>query len=104
MLLLKASPIHGVGVFTTAPIRKGCRLPLFEEQDWRLRRKVTGYKRRYSIKGSDGWHGPANFHRMSIGWYTNHSKKPNVAMDGMFATAIRYIPAGTELTLNYDQL
>lgn len=104
MLILKASPIHGVGVFTTTAIRSGQRIPLFAVEDWRLRQKVTGYKRRYSVKAPDGWHGPANFHRMSIGWYTNHSTRPNVVMDGMFATATRHIKAGTELTLDYDKL
>ena len=104
MLILKASKIHGVGVFTTTPIRKGQRIDLFDKKDWRLRRKVTGYQRRYYVNGEGGYHCPANFHRMSIGWYLNHAGKSNVAMNGMTARAARYIRAGQELTVNYEEL
>lgn len=104
MLILKASKIHGVGVFTTAAIRKGQRIPLFKYSDYKFRRKVKGYQWRYSIKHDGGWSGPADFHRMSIGWYLNHAKQHNVAMSGMTAKATRYIKAGQELTVNYEQL
>lgn len=104
MLILKASKIHGVGVFTTVPIKKGQKIDLFKRQDWQFLRKPKGYQRRYSVKGEGGWHCPADFHRMSIGWYLNHSKQSNVVMDGMTARASAYIRAGQELTVNYSKL
>jgi SET domain-containing protein len=104
MLILKASKIHGVGVFTTTSIRKGHRICLFEQKDYKFRRQAIGYQKRYSIKDKYGWHGPSNFHRMSIGWYTNHSEKPNIIMGIAFAISTKYIKAGTELTLDYAQL
>jgi hypothetical protein len=51
-----------------------------------------------------GWHIPADWHRMSIGWYINHSDNPNVAHDDYIYYAHKYIRAGEELTINYESL
>jgi hypothetical protein len=56
------------------------------------------------VRDRDGYHCPRDWHRMSIGWYLNHSDRPNVAMNGMRARATRAIPAGTELTVDYGAL
>ena len=41
---------------------------------------------------------------MSIGWYLNHSSRPNVQIDGLSARAVRAIRAGAELTVDYGAL
>ncbi|MFA6242688.1 MAG: SET domain-containing protein [Candidatus Hydrogenedentales bacterium] len=99
VLILKPSRIHGVGVFTTAAIRKGTKLPLFERGDWKCVRRVTGVLRRYCPVKKYGYYAPRNVHRMSIGWYLNHGKKPNV--DARNWRALHYIPAGKELAIDY---
>jgi Proteins containing SET domain len=43
-----------------------------------------------------------DFHRMSIGWYTNHSKQPNV--ETRTWKALRDIKKGEEITIDYDAL
>lgn len=45
---------------------------------------------------------PADFNRLTMGWYLNHSERPNVsAIDGLEFVAARLILAGEELTANY---
>lgn len=108
-LVLRASDIHGVGVFTTRSIRRGEPLSahLFPRRDWiwqRLdRRGVLG---RFSYRDPQHrrrWYCmPANPSSMCIGWYLNHSYRPSVACYPYRAT--RHIRAGEELTIDYDVL
>ncbi|HMS33346.1 MAG TPA: SET domain-containing protein [Ignavibacteria bacterium] len=110
---LRASAIHGVGVFTLVKIKKGSALILFEEDDFRFIKKSqirkTGLPesliRKYSIKYSDGYSSPRNFHRMSIGWYLNHSDDPNVYHNSEYEYfALRDIKKDEEITIDYDRL
>ena len=105
MLILKSSKIHGVGVFTTAVIRKGAKPPLFPVKDWVLLPlgSLRGPRLRYAVPSVKGWWCPRDPHRMSIGWYLNHSKRPNCSADTPMK-ALRGIRAGEELTINYDDL
>jgi SET domain-containing protein len=41
---------------------------------------------------------------MSIGWYLNHSPRPNVRISGMTAETVRPIRSGEELTVDYSSL
>jgi len=46
---------------------------------------------------------PTNFNRLTISWYLNSSKNPNVACHEDFRfTAKRLIKAGEELTVDYS--
>lgn len=110
---LRASAIHGVGVFTLVRIKKGTALKLFEEDDFRFIKKSNLKKtglpekliRKYSIKYNDGYSSPKNFHRMSIGWYLNHSDSPNVFHDSQYEYfAVRDIKKDEEITIDYDKL
>lgn len=94
-------------------IIKGVTLQLFEEDDYRFIRssqiKETGLPKRfiqkYSIQFSDGYSSPRNFHRMSIGWYLNHSAEPNVFCDDDYNFfALRNIKRNEELCVDYDEL
>ena len=97
MLILKPSKTHGVGVFTTEGIKKNMQPPLFEKNDWKRKKRCVGYQRRYC---TSKW-APMNYHRMSIGWYLNHSNTPNISSE---MKGLRYIKAGEELTIDYATL
>ena len=79
-------------------------MPLFVRGDWQHVRSVRGSIRRYCPVTKTGYYAPRNPHRMSIGWYLNHSAQPNVnAKEGKTQwTSLHYIPAGRELTIDYQ--
>lgn len=108
MLLLKPSRTHGIGVFTTKAIRRGARLALFARTDWRFVEDPKGEElascRRFGVQEGDGFHCPERWDRMSIGWYLNHSIRPNVRISGMTARATRAIRGNEELTVDYGTL
>lgn len=105
MLVLRPSEIAGVGVFTTTPIRKGVKPPLFVQRDWVFRKSVFGYKRHFGHydKVRDGYWCPVDFNRMSIGWYLNHSETPNCT-SAVHPRTLRFIRPGEELTIDYRLL
>ena len=111
VLILQPSPIHGVGVFARNNIKKGAALPMFAKGDLTVREHASPIERHYAVHYTSknrirskplGWHCPEDFHRMSIGWYTNHSKTPNVQTRTW--TALRDIKKGEEITIDYDAL
>ena len=109
MLILKQSKIHGVGVFTTKKIDKG--IDIEKEfnipDDSVLRKKVTKpLEKRYCCKYKDGYYCPENFNRMSLWWYLNHSKNPNIDVETRYNPYMtnRIIKANEELTINYEYL
>jgi SET domain-containing protein len=111
VLILQPSPIHGVGVFCRANIKKGSVLPMFAKNDLAIRQRASAIERHYAVHYTTknriaskplGWHCPKDFHRMSIGWYTNHSKQPNV--ETRTWKALRDIKKGEEITIDYDAL
>jgi SET domain-containing protein len=106
-LILKPSLIEGVGVFTLTAIKKGIRVPLFDEDDSKTvsRREYAAMPKaysRYHVPDIDEkWWGPRDYHRMSIGWYLNHSETPNIDVVNDY-TALRRIAVGEELTIDYS--
>lgn len=109
-LVLRPSKIHGVGVFTERPIRKGEYLRMWLLDDWKCVRKPVGRLaqmcHRYGVWHVNGWISrPKSFVRLSIAWYLNHSTKPNVKVrvDGK-AFALRRINCSEELTIDYRTL
>ncbi len=102
------SRIEGVGVFTTRWIRKGDTIPLFDDDDWRLikrpRREEWALVDRFCLRDEQGYHGPADWHGMSIGWYLNHADDPNVEHRDYVYRAVSSIRPGEELTVDYDTL
>jgi SET domain-containing protein len=106
-LILAASKIHGVGVFATRRIKPGERLPLFSREKIPLvpLESIPRVFRRYCVaEGKKKAWCPANFGRMSIGWYLNHSKRPNVRHKKNRFSAAREIKSGEELTIDYRTL
>ncbi len=52
----------------------------------------------------DNWLGcPTNFNRLTMSWYLNESKRPNVRCDSNYDFfALRAIRPGEELTVDYS--
>jgi SET domain-containing protein len=112
MLVLRPSAIHGIGVCTTNPIRKGEFLRLWDPEDWRFvpfaeaekDPELWAVRDIYCVKDATGYHCPLDFHRMSIGWYMNHSDTPNVSSSKELNYeyfALRDIEPGEEIVCDY---
>lgn len=106
--ILLPSSIHGIGVFSTHPIKKGARLRLFPHEKSRLVKKFSAGSlhdfHHYCIKTAVGWYCPSDFGAMAIGWYLNHSTKPNIYQKNYVYFAKRDIQPHEELTVNYKTL
>ena len=105
-LVVRPSPIHSVGVYASAPIRKGTRIVEYageritvEEAD----RRYDGISRTY-LYGLDDGKTVIDGH--GLGAYLNHSCDPNCEVDEVkgrvWLFAIRDIAAGEELVWDYN--
>jgi SET domain-containing protein len=105
------SRIHGVGVRAIRDIPAGTLVFLGESERivWmkraEVRRMPTAIRALYEDFGMvDGEHigVPPTLNMLSVGWYVNHSDRPNVEAgdDGRFR-ALRRIRKGEELTADY---
>lgn len=105
------SRIHGVGAIAVRRIQKGALVFRGEDERsvWVARSAVkkmpAELRALYEDFGMvDGKKlgVPTNLNRLSVGWYVNHSRTPNLAAgdDGRFR-ALRRIDAGEELTADY---
>ena len=114
---LKASPVHGIGVFAICDIPKGCR-SIFskQENEWtKLSFKeveALPYHSRqmietYCLYDEAVYFVPYyGFKMMDMVLYLNHSDTPNLISinEGEFFEAARDIKAGEELFLNYKTI
>lgn len=112
---IQPSKIHGVGVFAIRNIPRGTKL--FEEDDseltWKTKSELSlnelpeNLRQLYDqfclIKAKGEEYGcPESFNRMTVAWYLNHSKKPNVGCDKEYSFyALRDIKTGEELRADY---
>jgi uncharacterized protein len=105
-LVVRPSPIHSVGVYTTTAIRKGARVVEYdgeritpEEAD----RRYDGAERTY-LYGLDDGKTVIDGHGM--GAYLNHSCDPNCEVDEIkghvWILALRNIAPGEELVWDYN--
>ena len=105
-LVVRPSPIHSVGVYTTTPIRKGARVVEYtgpritpEEAD----RLYDGLSRTYLYGLDDG---KTVIDGEGLGAYLNHSCDPNCEVDEIkgrvWLFAVRDIASGEELVWDYN--
>jgi uncharacterized protein len=105
-LVIRPSPIHAVGVYTTTPIRRGARVVEYtgpritpEEAD----RIYDGSARTYLYGLDDG---KTVIDGEGLGAYLNHSCDPNCEVDEIkgrvWLFALRDIAAGEELVWDYN--
>ncbi len=105
-IVVRPSPIHSVGVYTSTPIRKGTRIVEYdgprittEEAD----RRYEGVDRTYLYGLDDG---KTIIDGEGLGAYLNHSCDPNCEVDEIkgrvWIFALRDIAAGEELLWDYN--
>lgn len=117
--MLKPSPLGGIGVFATHDIPAGT---LLFNQNFEIRtmqvKDIPKALLPYCIYLNDEeCLCPERFDRMEIGWYINHSSKPNIARRNKVSNAqavkdlkartvhaIRDIKAGEEIFIDYNSL
>lgn len=116
-VMLKPSPVHGIGVFAIRDIPKGCQTIFSRHQnDWvklpiRDVEQLPDHSRNlvetYCLYDEENYYVPAyGFKIMDMVNYLNHSSTPNVRSvnDGEIFEAMEDIPAGTELLVNYGHI
>jgi len=113
---IRPSKIHGVGVFAIRDIPKGIKIFAGDDSEliWMKRSALKlddlpeAIKRLYDqfclIKDKGETYGcPKSFNLMTVPWYLNHSKNPNVGCDKNYIFfALRNIKEGEELTADYE--
>lgn len=104
---------YGVGVFATHDIKQGTFLRLFGRSEHQDNKEIVRVKhkaevpelfRNFCLDRGESLICPQDFGHMQIGWYLNHSTKPNVELRDYTDYAARDIAAGEELTIDYNML
>lgn len=91
MLIVRKSPVHGLGLFTTEPIAEGSILGYFET----VESEVEGP---YTI-----WFDEMPYDVIGTFKYINHHDKPNIIYyNDKSIVAIRNIASGEELLHDYN--
>jgi hypothetical protein len=105
----------GVGVFAIKPIKKDTKLFKHDSDEmyWVNRHLLT--KEQEEIRklyddfavykaNRDQYGSPTNFNRLTISWYINNSKHPNVRCDKNYDfVTLKNIKKGDELTVDYSK-
>ena len=110
---LQRSDIHGLGVFAILDIPKGASLFKGDEDSKTVIVNASDIKLLpASIKklyedfcplNDEKYECPENFNQLTISWYLNSSKEPNVeCRNNLLFYAARDIKSGEELTVDYD--
>ena len=116
-VMLKPSPVHGIGVFAIRDIPKGCRNMFSKDNgEWikvpiaeidALPEASRDLVETYCVYDEEHYYVPDyGFKKMDMVNYLNHSAQPNVRSvnDGEYFEAITDIPAGQELLVNYEAI
>ncbi len=104
-IILKPSVIEGVGVFTERRIDRGEYIKIWDTNDWMRIGKVKERLKTMCDRFGDGKYRPRNFTRMSLAWFLDHSKNPNVRITKSGRCyAIRAIKKSEELLIDYAAL
>jgi SET domain-containing protein len=114
---LRASPVHGIGVFAIRDIPKGCRTMFSTGVGNWIRLSISEVEalpahsrnliETYCLFDETDYFVPDyGFKLMDLVLYLNHSSSPNIVSvdDGSFFEALTDIPEGTELFVNYEEI
>ena len=114
---LKASPIHGIGVFAICDLPKGCntflskdigewiKVPICEVE--LLPAHSRNLIETYCLYDEENYFVPDyGFKVMDLVNYLNHSNTPNIISvnDGAYFETIREIKCGEELLIDYGEI
>lgn len=118
-VMIRPSPIEGIGVFALCDIPKGCR-DMFgnpdNAADWitiskseveTLPSHAQFLVGNYCLYDEENYFVPAQgFKKMDISLFLNHADEPNIISinDGDYFEAIRDIKAGEELLIDYGEI
>lgn len=116
-VMLKSSPVHGIGVFAVKDITKGCRT-IFSKGvgEWiklsfaeveQLPLHSRHHIETYCLYDDENYFVPDyGFKVMDLVLYLNHSSAPNIMSvnEGEQFEALRNIKTGEELLVNYETL
>lgn len=118
-VMIRPSPIEGIGVFAIREIPKGCRTMFSitsETDEWitisknevnQLPHYSKALIENYCLYDAENYFVPAEgFKRMDLVYFLNHSDSPNIISlnEGEFFEAIRDIAAGEELLIDYGSI
>ena len=118
-VMLKSSPIEGIGVFAIADIAKGCRdmfskpdvndewLTLSKKEVEALPAHVKFIVGNYCLYDKENYFVPGHgFKKIDLSLFLNHSDTPNIFSinDGDYFEAVRDIKAGEELLVDYGEI
>jgi SET domain-containing protein len=118
-VMLRPSPVAGVGVFAIRDIPKGCRTmfgPPDSPDDWVVvsRAEVEALPEasrlvveNYCLYDAAQYYVPARgFKQVDLACFLNHADAPNVVSqgDGAYFEALRDISAGEELFVDYGEI
>lgn len=118
-VMLRPSPIEGVGVFALVDIPKGCRAmfsPPDRPADWvtlsRAEVEALPLHARHLVENyclfdaTQYWVPAGGFKKLDLACFLNHSATPNVRSgdEGNWFEAMRDIVAGEELTIDYGEI
>ncbi|MEP7320770.1 MAG: SET domain-containing protein-lysine N-methyltransferase [Saprospiraceae bacterium] len=116
-VMIKPSPVHGIGVFAVRDIPKGCR-DMFSPEDGEWVRlsfdevealpEPSKYMvHTYCLYDDTHYFVPAKgFKKMDVALYLNHDEHPNIASinEGEEFETLRDIMEGEELFLDYGTI
>lgn len=116
-VMLKPSPVHGIGVFAIRDIPKGCRtifstgvgewIKLSFEEVEKLPVHSRNLVETYCLYDESHYFVPDyGFKLMDLVLYLNHSSEPNIISvnEGEEFEALRDIKVGEELLVNYGSI
>ena len=118
-VMIKPSPIEGIGVFALQDIPKGCRSMFSranEQEQWipvpkaeveKLPEHAKALVANYCLYDDDHYFIPDyGFKKMDLVNFLNHSDTPNIISinEGEFFEAIRDIQKGEELVIDYGEI
>jgi hypothetical protein len=110
LFILESSRIDGAGIgcFAVSPVVAGDRIaaPVEAGQNRKLQsHQIPDSHLKYCPLLESGLYlAPANFAAMSVIWYINHAKEPNLEARAWQLHAARDIEIGDELTMYYPDL
>lgn len=109
-LILKPSKIEGIGVFANRNLSKGKLIP-WDKKERKIsidkakkNKKLYEWCERFGVETKRYYICSKNFLAMSLVWFINHSKKPNLIKNKFGLVTIKKIKEGEELTVDYSQL
>lgn len=118
-VMIKPSPIEGIGVFALRDIPRGCRsmfskaseqekwIPVSKTEVETLPPHAKALIENYCLYDAENYFVPDyGFKKMDLVNFLNHSDTPNIVSinDGEFFEAIRDINSGEELVIDYGEI